>query len=1572
MSDHRRPAFLLCTLALLAALGCSGEEDPIKAAEIAEHENQHGRAIELANQAPDSFKKFMILGRSHFERGELEDSQKAFEKAADLNPDSVEPYLGMAKALNQRALKEELDAQTRAGLEMRAIEKCQNAIKVDSACAEAYALMARVYLRRRELEDAEDAYRRAIDCDPTDPQRKVDLARLLAGMGQKTEASELIDDALSQNSEHVTALILKARILRSSDREQAKEHLRYALAVEEIEPAPQAEAKLLLAQLCYATGQTEDAKRLAGELKRIKGVYGAEARYILGAIYLGEDKWREAYDALKPLEQGARNPAVLMRLALAEQKLGMENQAITHYQQILDKIDPKYIHAHLELARLMLKGAHLEEAMAHCISVLKERPAHPDALRFKAQIHRSSLAKYRNLQLAEACYLRILARHPEADAIKLDVADLYRQMNRPRLAEARAKTVKEKNDNYRYSLVKGRIHILKHYQGIDESTEPGQSNLDQALRHLKQASTFAPTSQPVAEALARAYQLGERPRDAQKVMREFISQNPESPRARLVLASLHEKAGEPRKCIEVLQNATREAGIRGYEALMGELGRAYFLGAQRKEAVETWQQLVARGEKKTHLGVHVGLAVTLALEGDHKNAMTHAQTAVHRAEKSHASLLMAACVAIQAGEYDKARNFLDMGTYPSPKERAAYLEFPPACRDAGANGRRAAALISEAILHSEFGSPETAVARLTEATQRLPNSIIPYYQTSRAMLRARRFKVGDFVALHEKMFQKFRSQGYPHYNLARIARTVPGAPKVREHVELALDLDPDLAPAHIVLAQMLLAESRGAPKLSSLTAAVRHATDALKLDGGTMASLGVAAAAHSNMARYWRSEALKEKDLEARKAKLRQTKESTAWARKTLKALTDKFPRSLPAAKETVRFELIQRDFARAAGLAAGYLQQWQDPELLLFAAMAHMGQGKDQLTDARRYLHELIQLNPRNVTAYKQLARVYIMDNRPEVAALWLVRAVRANPGDPWVRFDLAGTYLAYGEPARAKKEFENILNGVPERSKNAVHREIRRRALVGIANALMKTPAKDDVDRINNLKEAEKKLKDLTEPSGDQKADPRALILLGRIMEAQGQDAAALKQYDRCVKDYPNIVEAYSEKVLVHYRNGEYEKAIRLYADKVLRVRRHATSAYARLALLHLACNTPAHLRQAATAGEEMMKLLRRRMAAGMAPSEDFEAYYRSVHILTLLAVREYGKARGEVKNIPGMAMGVRDGYRQLIGACAGNRALRDQIALYQGAALFYRDTRENSRAVDAYKKAATAAPKNLYLLDRLAALYVRNNDQGKYAAIMEDMIKAADQARGVMTPADHEKLYTDLIDTYVQRLAGKDREALEKAFDVCKRGLEKWRSSVELLKRQAGILLAKRRDHDAIRVLNKILTLSTEGRPPWLEAKKQLALIYNNKDQIDKAAELCRDIEKYIEHDAAWLNNSAWFHATAKEPDLKRALRLAERAKELAPRAAAIRDTLGWIYYLLNRYYKAEPELGYAAQEVPYDANILYHLGAVQANLGKLAQARKNLEKALELHRKGRSFRYVDTCKTLLRRITSREEG
>jgi putative PEP-CTERM system TPR-repeat lipoprotein len=172
-----------------------------------------------------------------------------------------------------------------------------------------------------------------------------------------------------------------------------------------------------------------------------------------------------------------------------------------------------------------------------------------------------------------------------------------------------------------------------------------------------------------------------------------------------------------------------------------------------------------------------------------------------------------------------------------------------------------------------------------------------------------------------------------------------------------------------------------------------------------------------------------------------------------------------------------------------------------------------------------------------------------------------------------------------------------------------------------------------------------------------------------------------------------------------------------------------------------------------------------------------------------------------------------------------------------------------------------------------------------------------------------------------------------------------------------LARQGNREALRKLSDVLLRS--GKPA--EAK-QLLQDYLSKHPDDLGIELslagavletgdrASAIARYQALNAkradnpVVLNNLAWLYFETNDP---RAVETARRAATVAPRNAEIADTLGWILLQSDvTVNEALPFLETAAASKPNDPTMQYHLAVAYEKLNRRTEARRAVDRALEL--------------------------
>jgi Flp pilus assembly protein TadD len=159
-------------------------------------------------------------------------------------------------------------------------------------------------------------------------------------------------------------------------------------------------------------------------------------------------------------------------------------------------------------------------------------------------------------------------------------------------------------------------------------------------------------------------------------------------------------------------------------------------------------------------------------------------------------------------------------------------------------------------------------------------------------------------------------------------------------------------------------------------------------------------------------------------------------------------------------------------------------------------------------------------------------------------------------------------------------------------------------------------------------------------------------------------------------------------------------------------------------------------------------------------------------------------------------------------------------------------------------------------------------------------------------------------------------------------------------ARIYMTQGRVSDALTNFEKV----TQGDPRQVSAQTMVATLLEAQRRVDEAVVRYEDILKIDPAAPVPANNLAWIYAERGE--LVRALQLARVAHNKLPGDPRVNDTLGWVYVKQKLYEMALAPLQKSVSLRPDNAQYHYHLGVAYAGLGQKGNARKSLERALQL--------------------------
>lgn len=226
-------------------------------------------------------------------------------------------------------------------------------------------------------------------------------------------------------------------------------------------------------------------------------------------------------------------------------------------------------------------------------------------------------------------------------------------------------------------------------------------------------------------------------------------------------------------------------------------------------------------------------------------------------------------------------------------------------------------------------------------------------------------------------------------------------------------------------------------------------------------------------------------------------------------------------------------------------------------------------------------------------------------------------------------------------------------------------------------------------------------------------------------------------------------------------------------------------------------------------------------------------------------------------------------------------------------YRDSRDLDRAIAEARKELEASPKDPDLTVALAMLYGEKSDTAQAAGLLQGLLQGNES---------DQEIYLNIAQ--VQQRGRKYAEA--------ERAAEK---AEQLAQESSGKEAA------------------------WF----MLGSIYERQKKFDLAEQQFRKVLAVNPNSAPALNYYGYMLAD-RGIRLDEAISMIQRAVQQEPANGAYLDSLGWVYFKLNKLAQAEQSLRKAAGRESHDPTILGHLGDVYLKLGQSERAAELLERSL----------------------------
>jgi tetratricopeptide (TPR) repeat protein len=160
---------------------------------------------------------------------------------------------------------------------------------------------------------------------------------------------------------------------------------------------------------------------------------------------------------------------------------------------------------------------------------------------------------------------------------------------------------------------------------------------------------------------------------------------------------------------------------------------------------------------------------------------------------------------------------------------------------------------------------------------------------------------------------------------------------------------------------------------------------------------------------------------------------------------------------------------------------------------------------------------------------------------------------------------------------------------------------------------------------------------------------------------------------------------------------------------------------------------------------------------------------------------------------------------------------------------------------------------------------------------------------------------------------------------------------------------RNEEAARALERARELSPKDVPTI----SQLALVYETMGRQTLTDSLYEEALR-LEPDNHLILNNYSYSLSERNIQIERALAMAKRAVEAQPQNPSYLDTIGWIYYRLGDYPKAEEYVLRAIQSGDVSAVVHDHLGDIYQAMGDAERALEQWKIALRLDPGNAAFR------------------
>ncbi len=578
-------------------------------------------ALELAEASPtaDSDPDWLALrGEALLGLGRTEAAGESFSRAIELRPDHGPARRGLARI---KIVQGELEG---------ARQEVEAALASAETDLQTWLLKGELELSLQRLEEAERAFRKAIEINEHSAVARLGLARVLIAQRKTDEAAKAIDAVAGSDSNDPRVNYLRALIARQrNDLGSALDSLRKVLAV-----APEHEPSLLLAgQIHYLRREFEQAAALLGRyVKRVPA--NIAARKLLAAVQIELNQPGQAIETLSPAESAAPDdPQVLSLLGTAYMRL-REFDKGTEYLERASEQAPDAAPIRTQLAISHLVRGEDEAAIEELETAIEADPSFSRADFLLVLTH----LRKREFDQALAAARRLAEKRPDSPQARNLVAAALEASGDLEAARAAYRKAGELAEDF----LPAKLNLAR--------LDLREGKIDAARTGFEAVLKIAPDNPTALVALARIASAKQQPDKALELLEQARTRNPKAIQPRLILTAYYLRQQRRDKALELAREA--QAISPRHPAANLLLGRALLANGESAEAERILTELTRRLPDSAD--AHFQLALAHAQRGNLDGARAELTRTLELRPGNVNAQATLSRVELQAGNHDRA------------------------------------------------------------------------------------------------------------------------------------------------------------------------------------------------------------------------------------------------------------------------------------------------------------------------------------------------------------------------------------------------------------------------------------------------------------------------------------------------------------------------------------------------------------------------------------------------------------------------------------------------------------------------------------------------------------------------------------------------------------------------------------------------------------------------------------------------------------------------------------------------------------------------------------------------------